>query len=135
MPTCTVPATASVTGTSAVNAMLSVNTTGSSTALDRGKERRFGERLGGIVLGCLLMFAVPQRRLRSALVLLVLTAGIVGMTGCSGGGQSASVPPLNSGTGSGSGGPTSTPSGSYTVTVKAVSGSINTTTQVTVTVQ
>ncbi len=134
IPTCTVPATASVTGSSAVNAMLTVNTTGSSTALDRGEERLLGQRLGGIALGCLLMFAIPRRRLRAGLVLLLLTAGIVGISGCSGGGQSGTTPPASSGSGS-SGGPTSTPSGSYTVTVKAVSGSTNTTTQVTVTVQ
>jgi trimeric autotransporter adhesin len=133
MPTCTVPTTALVTGTSAVNAMLTVNTTGSSTALGRDEERLLGQRLGGIALGCLLMFVVPRRRVRAALVLLVLMAGIVGVTGCSGGGQSGGAP--GSGVGAGTVTGSFTPAGSYTVTVTAVSGSINTTTQVAVTVQ
>ena len=129
-PTCAVPATASVTGTSVVNATLTVNTVGSSTALASRKKRLLGERIGGIALGCLLAFMVPRRRLWTALGLLVLIAGSLGVTGCGGGEQSSSSGSTTTGSSS-----PGTPAGQYTVTVTAASGSISTTTQIQVTVQ
>jgi hypothetical protein len=125
-PTCAVPATAAVTGASAVNATLTVNTTGVSTTLSARQGRIFGERMGGLALGCLLLFMVPRRRAWAALGIVVLAAGSLAVIGCGGG---------NSNSGTGTGGSTGTPPGKYTVTVTAASGSITTTTQITVTVQ
>ena len=125
-PTCVVPATASVAGPSPVNATLTVNTTGASTALSARQGRLFGERMGGLALGCLLLFVVPRRRAWAALGIVVLAAGSLAVIGCGGG---------NSGSGTGTVGSTGTPEGNYTVTVTAASGSITTTTQIAVTVQ
>ena len=124
-PTCVVPATASVAGASPVNATLTVDTTGASTALAERQGRRFGERMGGLALGCLLLFVVPRRRAWAALGLVVLAAGSLVVIGC--GGKSSSGP--------GTGGSPGTAAGSYTITVTAASGSITTTTQIAVTVQ
>jgi hypothetical protein len=124
-PTCVVPATASVHGSSPVNATLTVNTTASTTALSSGQRRHFGERMGGLALGCLLLFMVPRRRAWAALGLVVLAAGSLVVIGC--GGRSSS--------GTGTGGSTGTPAANYTVTVTAASGSITTTTTIAVTVQ
>jgi hypothetical protein len=124
-PTCAVPATASVAGSSPVNATLTVNTTAATTALSTGQGRLFAERMGGLALGCLLLFMVPRRRAWAALGLVVLAAGSLIVIGC--GGKSSS--------GTGTGGSTGTPAGNYTVTVTAASGSITTTTTIAVTVQ
>jgi hypothetical protein len=121
-PTCTVPATASITGSSVVNVTLTVNTVSSSTARAAREGRLFGERLGGLALGCLLIFVAPKRRAWTALGLLLLTAGALSVTACGGG-------HTNAGTGTG------TPAGNYKVTVTAVSGSVTATTLVQLTVQ
>jgi hypothetical protein len=123
-PTCVVPTTASVAGSSPVNATLTVNTTGATTAQSAREGRLFGERLGGLALGCLLLFAVPRRRGWATLGLVILAACSLVVMGCGG-----------SRSGSGTGGSTGTPAGTYTVTVTAASGSITTTTQIAVTVQ
>lgn len=119
-PTCSVPATTSITGPAVVNATLTVNTTAPSTAQAAEKGRLFTQRIGGLMLGCLLIFVAPRRRIRTALGLLLLTAATLAVTACGGSARSS--------TGGGS-------TGTYTVTVKAVSGSIQATTQVNVTVQ
>jgi len=124
-PTCVVPATALVAGSSPVNVTLIVNTTAASAALAASQGRLFGERLGGLALGCLLLFAVPRRRTWAALGLVVLAAGSLVVIGCGG----------NSSSGTGTVGPTGTPAGKYTVTVTAASGSLTTTTLIAVTVQ
>lgn len=124
-PTCAVPATASVTGSEVVNATLTVDTSSPSTALAANESRKLGERAGGIMLGCLLLFFVPKRRVWTGLGLLLLTAGVLAVTACGGSGHSST----------GTGGSGGTPAGSYTVTVTATSGSITATTQVNLTVQ
>ena len=125
IPTCSVPATASITGSAVVNATLTVNTLGSSIALAPKNGPLFAERIGGLALGCLLMFFVPRRRVWTAFGLLLLALGALTVTGCGGSGQRAN----------GTGGSTGTPAGSYTVTITAVSGSISALTQVNLTVQ
>ncbi|MGA7317691.1 MAG: protease pro-enzyme activation domain-containing protein, partial [Silvibacterium sp.] len=124
-PTCVVPATASVTGNSVVNATLTVNTTGSTAALAPMERHLLGERIGGIALGCLLVFMIPRRRIWTALGVFVMIAGVAGITGCGGGGRTTVTTPT--------GGSTGTPTGGYTVTVTAASGSISATTQIQVT--
>jgi hypothetical protein len=124
-PTCSVPASASVTGAAVVNATLTVNTTAPTTTTAANYARLFGKRVGGIMLGCVLLFIAPKRRRWTALGLMLLTAGALAVTACGGSGHSSS----------GTGGSPGTPAGSYTVTVTATSGAINATTQVNVTVQ
>jgi hypothetical protein len=123
-PTCSVPTSASVTGATVVNATLTINTVAPSTTAAKAAPL-FGERVGGIMLGCVLIFIVPKRRRWTALGLLFLTAGALTFTACGGSGHSST----------GTGGSPGTPTGSYTATVTAVSGTINATTQVNVTVQ
>jgi hypothetical protein len=122
-----VPVTAAVTGTSAVTATLTLNTTGATAALEPAG-KLFGRGAGGVALGCLLLFVVPRRRRWAPLLVLVLTAGLLGVTGCAGSGGSGGGTPGNPGN-------PGTPAGSYTVTVTAASGSISTTASVVVTVQ
>jgi hypothetical protein len=124
-PTCSVPASASVTGSSVVNATLTVNSVAATSASAAQHGRILGERVGGLMLGCLLLFMVPKRRAWTAVGVLILMAGGFGLTGCGSSGHHDS----------GTGGSPGTPSGSYTVTVTAVSGSIQATAVVTVTVQ
>ena len=122
-PTCAVPTTASITSSSVVTATLTVNTVAPSTTTAK-EAGLFGERIGGIALGCVLVFVVPKRRkIWTTLGLLILIAGTLGVTACGGHGHStsSSIP--------------GTPAGTYTVTVTALSGTIKATTQVNVTVQ
>jgi peptidoglycan/LPS O-acetylase OafA/YrhL len=114
-----------VTGGTVVNATLTVNTVAASTTTAANDAPLLGKRLGGIMLGCVLIFLAPKRRRWTALGLLLLTAGAMAVTACGGSGHSST----------GTGGSPGTPAGSYTVTVTAVSGAINATTQVNVTVQ
>jgi hypothetical protein len=118
-----VPTTASITSSSVVTATLTVNTVAPSTTTAK-EAGLFGERIGGIALGCVLIFVVPKRRkIWTTLGLLILIAGTLGVTACGGHGHStsSSIP--------------GTPAGTYTVTVTALSGTIKATTQVNVTVQ
>ncbi|MBB6143529.1 hypothetical protein HNQ77_001478 [Silvibacterium bohemicum] len=126
-PACVVPATASVTGTAPVNAMLTIDTTGATAALVPADRRPLQERLGGVALACLVAFMLPRRRVWAALAFLVLTLGTLGITGCGGGSHVTTATGTSSSPG--------TPAGSYTVTVTATSGSISTTTQIALTVQ
>ena len=126
-PTCAVPATASVAGGAVVTATLTVNTTAASSTVALREGRTLAERIGGIAIGCLLLFMVPRRRTWMALGLIVRTLGTLGVTGCG----SSSKPSGTTTTTGGSG----TPAGGYMVTVTAASGSISTTTQVQMTVQ
>ncbi|HEY9127667.1 MAG TPA: hypothetical protein VIM62_11105, partial [Acidobacteriaceae bacterium] len=124
-PGCVLPGTAAVTGSEVVNATLTVNTTSPSTELAANESRKFGEKAGGVMLGCLLLIFVPKRRRWTILGLVLLTAATMTVTACGGSGHH------NTSTG-GSGG---TPAGSYMVTVTATSGSITASTRVNVTVQ
>ena len=124
-PTCSVPTSASITGATVVNATLTINTVAPSTTTAAKTTPLFGERVGGIMLGCVLIFIIPNRRIWRALGVLLLTAGALAVTACGGSGHSST----------GTGGSAGTPAGSYTVTVTAVSGTINAATQVNVTVQ
>jgi hypothetical protein len=134
-PTCSIPSSVSITGTTAATATLSVATTApSSASLDRPLTRFvFGE--GGAVLALLVFFGIPARRrpwrMLSMLAVVVLTAAVIG---CSGGSSSG-------GSGSGSGGgsqtnPGTTP-GIYTITVTgkdAATGAITASSNVTLNV-
>jgi hypothetical protein len=118
--TSTVP----VTSTAPTTATLTIVTSAASKA-----SLHFPERLApitrGAILTCLLVFALPIRRrkgLRTLSLTFFLALLAVSMSGCSGGSTSA---PSNAGT---------TP-GSYTVTVTGTSGTLTTTSLVTLTVR
>jgi hypothetical protein len=115
---------AAVSGTSAVTATLTVNTTASSTAaMHNPLPKIFG--FGGGTMAVVVFFAVPFRRRKwhAMLGLLLLCAAFLGATGC--GGVSSSNPPPNGGT----------TAGAYTFTVTGTSGTISQTATVAVTVQ
>jgi hypothetical protein len=123
--TCSVPASVTISGTTAQTATLTISST-AATALNQPM-KLFWPSTGGAVLALAFFFGIPKRRSWLAMVgLLVLFVSVAGI-GCGGG----------SGTSSG-GGTSSNPgttSGTYTVAVTATSGSIQQTTNVTVTVQ
>ncbi|MGO8933953.1 MAG: choice-of-anchor D domain-containing protein [Terracidiphilus sp.] len=127
-PTCNVPATVTVSGTSAQTATLTVTTTAASAMNE--PMRRLWPGAGGAVLACVLLLFVPLRR-RSWLALMAwvaLFAAMAGM-GCGGGGTA--------GGGGGGGGQKDpgTTAGTYTVTITGVSGGMTETGTVALTVQ
>ncbi len=128
-PTCSVPASVTISGETAQTATLMVNTTAASAMNQR--LRMPWSSAGGAVLACVALLFVPVRR-RSWLALmawLVLFATVAGM-GCGGGGNAG-------GGGGGGGGQTNpgTTAGTYTVTITGVSGGMTETGTVALTVQ
>jgi uncharacterized membrane protein len=126
LPTCSVPASVAITGSTAGTAMLTVNTTAATTSMN-GTQKLFWPSAGGAVLALVFLFGIPKRRrnwmtMVGLLVLLVSVAGL----GCGGGGGS-------NGGGGGSGN-SGTTTGAYTVTVTGTSGSITQTVAVSLTV-
>jgi trimeric autotransporter adhesin len=123
-PTFSFGATSSVpvTSTTPATATLTILTSAASNASLHFPER-FVPATRGAILACLLVFAFPIRRRKGMLALVFFFALLAGsLSGCSGGSTSA---PSNSGT---------TP-GHYTVAVTGTSGTLTTTSLVTLTVQ
>ncbi len=123
-PTCSTATPAVISGTAAVAAKLTINTTAASIAVLHDPLKRIFP-FGGAMLAALLFFCLPRRRhqwqtLFSLLVLLTI-AGVT--AGC--GGVLTSKNPPNSGT----------TAGSYTVTVTGASSSTTVTTAVNFTVK
>jgi hypothetical protein len=127
-PTCSIPSSVSVAGTTAASATLIINTTAGTTAKST---ERFLSRGGAAVLALVFMFGVPRRRRRwmSYFALAIVLVSIAGIgCGSSGSGSSGGSPPKQSGT----------TAGTYTATVSATdaaTGKITASTTVTVTVQ
>ena len=120
-PSCSIPQTATISGTAAATAVLTVSTT-ASTSANELPLRRFFSAGGEVALGCLVLLAVPARR-RSwrsmvALLVVIVGAGVIGCGGTSGTSTKVGTNP-----------------GNYTVTVTGTSGSATANTQVTVVVQ
>jgi sugar lactone lactonase YvrE len=127
-PTCSVPATVTISGATAQTATLTVTTTAASAM--NNPIRILWPGAGGAVLACVLLVFVPLRR-RSWLALMAwvaLFAAMAGM-GCGGGGST--------GGGGGGGGQKDpgTTAGTYTVTITGVSGGMTETGTVALTVQ
>jgi VCBS repeat-containing protein len=126
-PTCSVSSPVSVTGTTAGTATLTVNTV-SSAVHGAPLEGIFG--FGGAAVAMLLFFGLPRRRAwRGVLGMVFAAALMLGASGCgsgssNGGTNTGTPPPTNNGT----------TFGSYNITVTGTSGSITTTTVVTVVV-
>jgi trimeric autotransporter adhesin len=111
-----------VTSTTPATATLTILTSAASNA-SLHLPGRLAPVSRGAILACLLAFAFPMRRRKGVLALAFFFALLVGsLSGCSGGSTGA---PSNIGT---------TP-GSYTVTVTGTSGTLATTSLVTLTVQ
>jgi hypothetical protein len=132
LPTCGVgPVT--ISGTTAVTATLTVNTTAATSGALDPLLKKFFVAGGGGVLALVLFFGIPARRRGWRAVFSVLAVmAFAGAIGCGGGG--------GGGSGGGGGGGTSNPgttAGAYTVTVTgtdAVTGKITSSVAVTVTV-
>jgi len=137
LPTCSVAAPPAITGTAAVTATLTVNTTAASSSSNatgqaatpfRNQHNRMLALSGGGALVAFLFFGVPSRRCRTKTLLSLLLLGAFTPTviGC-GGAQKAATPvatPANPGT----------TVGSYMVTVAGSSGALTASTTVAVTV-
>lgn len=124
LPTCSL-ATLSITisGSTAQTDILKVNTTAATTSLNK-PANRFWPSTGGAVLALLVFFGIPKRRRLwlSMFGLLVFSVAI----GCGGGG--------GGGGGGGSSNPGTT-AGDYVVTVTATSGTLSSTSTVSLVVQ
>jgi hypothetical protein len=137
LPTCSVAAPPPITGTTAVSATLTVNTTAASSSSNEAgqaptafpnEHNRMLPLGGGGALVAFLFFGLPSRRCRTKTLvsLLLLGAFATIVTGC-GGAQKATNPvttPANPGT----------TVGSYVVTVTGSSGALTASTAVAVTV-
>jgi alpha-L-arabinofuranosidase len=128
LPTCGL-ATPSVTisGATAQTDVLTLNTTAATTSLNK-PANPFWHSTGGAVLALLVFFGVPARRRRwlSMLGLLVFFVSMAAI-GCGGGG--------GGGAGGGGSSNTGTTAGDYVVTVTATSGSLTSTSTVSLIVQ
>jgi subtilase family serine protease len=121
--TCSIPASVTISGTTAQTAMLTVNTTAATTALNHPK-KLFWPSADEAALALVLFFGIPAQRrswrsMFGTAVLLVLISCVV----------------LGCGSSSGRGGNPGTTAGTYTVTVTGISGVTTTTGTVTLTVQ
>ncbi len=126
--TCSIPASVTISGTSAQTTTLTVNTTAANSAFNQTK-KLFWPSAGGAAVACILLFGIPARRGRwqGMLGILLLLFSITGsVMACGGGGG---------GGGDGGGGNPGTTAGAYTMTVTGTSGTITESGTVTLTVQ
>jgi endoglucanase len=125
-PNCTVPSSASVTGTAAASATVSVTTTGSTTSSLTGAvwPGMLMRGVGCSALACVFVLFIPSRLRRGLLSLFIVTVATLSLVACDGGS-------------SGEGNSTSTTTaGTYTVTVTgSASGYSSVIAQIPVTVQ
>jgi trimeric autotransporter adhesin len=129
LPTCSVPPSVSVTGTSSVPATLTINTAAATTA--RTEERLLLSRGAATALALIVIFGIPKRR-RLWMKYLSLAIALISIAGIGCGGSAR-----KSG-GSGPGPTGGTTAGAYTATVSATdaaTGKITASTTVSVTVQ
>jgi hypothetical protein len=134
LPTCTIPGSVVISGTSAATAALTVSTTAatSSALVPHSRYLRFGGLT--TVLAVVFFFGLPSKRRRWMRVVgAIVLAVSIGALGCGGGGGGGSG---GGGGGGGGGNPGTTP-GAYTVLVigaDAATGNITAQTTVTLTV-
>jgi hypothetical protein len=128
--TCSIPASVTISGSTAQTTTLTVNTTAASSALNQTR-KLFGPLTGSAALACILLCGIPARRwkwqsiLGMVALLFFITEGVLA---CGGGGSGGG------GGGGGGGNPGTTP-GTYTITIDGNSGSITGTGTATLTVQ
>lgn len=126
--TCSLPASITISGSTAQTITLTVNTTAATSALDPARNL-FWPSTGGAVLACLLLAGIPARRRRwqSILAVIVLSFLITGGVFACGGGR-------NGASGGGGRNPGTTP-GTYAITVTGTSGAYTQTGTFSLTVQ
>ncbi len=123
-PTCSVSQPAVISGTQAVTAKLTVNTTAASTAALHNPLSPFARVSGGTLLAIPFLWLPFRRRNRQMFFGLLLLATLAAATSGCGVKQTAKA----------QGSPGTTP-GAYSITVTGTSGSIQSSTKVSVTVQ
>jgi cell division protein FtsW (lipid II flippase) len=126
MPTCTVTAPPTITGSTAVTATLTVESTAPATSASQDHSRSIFFAGGGLTLASLFcFFAVPRAwRQGKVLIFLFLLTAVSGfLAGCGGSGASS--------TGTGIAGTTP---GAYVITVTGTSGGTTESTPVSVTI-
>lgn len=125
LPACTVTAPPAITGSTAVTATLTVESTAAATSALASQSRSIFVTGGSLTLASLFFFAVPRAwRKRKALLLLLLLTAVSGFFAGCGGSSSTS-----SGTGV-----TGTTPGAYVITVTGTSGTTTASTPVSVTI-
>jgi subtilase family serine protease len=117
-PTCSIPASVSISGTAAQTVTVTIATTSASAAF-------LPETAGGAALAALLLFFIPNRR-RRALSTMCFAALLLLLLPTSGCGTK---------TAAGGGGSIGTAAGTYTYTITGVNGAITNSTTLTVIVQ
>lgn len=136
--TCSVPTSATISGSTAQTVTLTVNTTAATSALNQNSGF-FWPSVSGAALGCILLLGFPARRRKrwstfGMFALLVFAMG--GILACGSGGVSSIGGGGGNGIGSGgSGGNPGTSAGTYVVTVTGTAGTITRTGTITLTVQ
>jgi hypothetical protein len=128
-PTCSIPASVTISGSAAQTTTLTVNTTAPTSALNRAR-RFFWPSVSGTALACIIMLVgapAPRRKRWRILGIFVLLFSVVGL-GCGGSGNGG-------GGGGGGGGNSGTTPGMYIITVTGTSGNITQEATVSLTVQ
>lgn len=123
VPTCNVPGSETLAGTSPVNATVSISTAGGAAGLfPNHKLPRSVVRFGDAVLACAFLFAGNlSRRRKSMRLFLIATVAVLSVSACGGKGSAATV---------------TTPPGAYTITVSgSATGVSSVTTQISISVQ
>jgi len=130
-PTCSIPTSVTITGTTVGTAILTIHTTAATNATNLPRSNFFPVGSGSI-LACLLLLGIPRRSRswRKIFGVLLFAVSIGTIVGCGGGGGSSVG-------GGGSTGTSGTILGTYTVTVIGVdqaTGTVKSNTSLTVTV-
>jgi endoglucanase len=112
VPSCTVPASESIAGTSAVTAAVSVATAGPNTS-SLPNPFFLSPAVSTTALVCVLLIGFPARRRKLLLpVLTVMAVALFSLSGCGNSSQSSTLPPATS-------------AGLYTVTVTGIAAGLN----------
>lgn len=134
--TCSLPASATISGSAVQTVTLTVNTTPASSALNRAPGF-FWPSVGGAALSCILLVGIPCRRRKRWITfgMLVLVISVGGVLGCGAGGNGGGGGGTGIGGGGGGGGNPGTTPGTYTITVTGTSGAITQTGTISLSVQ
>jgi subtilase family serine protease len=126
-PTCSLPASVTISGTTVQTATVSIATTAASSVSVKKPASLFpGMGGGGLALAGVLFIVLPRQRKQWLPMLVLAVMGLVlAPMGCGGGGGATT----------GGSGNYGTPAGTYTFTITGANGSITGSTPLTVTVQ
>jgi trimeric autotransporter adhesin len=113
-PTCSIPSSVNITGSTATSATLTVSSTAATTAALHNSIRKTFAPAGGALFAIAVFFVLPRRRRRWSYVAgLIAATMLASVTGCGGSATPHSIP-TNPGT----------TAGSYTVTITGTSAGI-----------